>query len=195
MDRKFVLTVVVMAMLLESAVFMAGIPVLAKPSVRVRGHFTKSGSYVFPHRRTAPDGRKYNNWSTKGNVNPYTGNKGTVDPLPRVTELRRNYSYGTTRTQYPHTKGLFDAVPVLPSKPGSLTAPDRPVVAPSYPPIELRKPTYQPRVDYKPFVSESGSYRGEISSFTYRPKDTYVRGYYRRDGTCVQGHYRSSSRR
>lgn len=46
-------------------------------SVRVRGHAKRSGRYVMPHRRSRSDGRKLNNWSTKGNVNPYTGKKGT----------------------------------------------------------------------------------------------------------------------
>ena len=45
----------------------------------VRGHATKKGSYVPPHHATNPDGRKSNNWSQKGNVNPYTGKEGTKD--------------------------------------------------------------------------------------------------------------------
>lgn len=46
----------------------------------VKGHVTKDGTYVPPHMATNPDGTKLNNWSTKGNVNPYTGKEGTVDP-------------------------------------------------------------------------------------------------------------------
>ena len=46
-------------------------------SVYVHGHTTKNGTYVAPHHRSAPDASKSNNWSTKGNVNPYTGKKGT----------------------------------------------------------------------------------------------------------------------
>lgn len=49
-------------------------------TVSVKGHTTKSGTYVQPHHRTAPDGTKSNNWSTKGNVNPYTGKTGTKNP-------------------------------------------------------------------------------------------------------------------
>lgn len=49
-------------------------------STHVHGHVTKKGSYVQPHRRTSPDKHKYNNWSSKGNVNPYTGKKGTKKP-------------------------------------------------------------------------------------------------------------------
>lgn len=55
----------------------------AKSSSRVRGYTKKSGAYVAPHRRTNPDKSKSNNWSTKGNVNPYTGKKGTKDPYKK----------------------------------------------------------------------------------------------------------------
>lgn len=46
-----------------------------------------------------------------------------------------------------------------------------------------------------PLIAENDSYRGEISDATGRPKDVYVHGYYRKDGTYVRGHYRSSPRR
>lgn len=46
----------------------------------VSGHYTKSGTYVAPHQATNPNGTKSDNWSTKGNVNPYTGKEGTKDP-------------------------------------------------------------------------------------------------------------------
>src|SRR5262249_15067893 len=46
-------------------------------SVYVRGYVRKDGTYVQPHYRSAPDGNFYNNWSTTGNVNPYTGEPGT----------------------------------------------------------------------------------------------------------------------
>jgi hypothetical protein len=38
---------------------------------------------VQPHYRSSPDGSRLNNWSTRGNVNPYTGKPGTVDPYRR----------------------------------------------------------------------------------------------------------------
>lgn len=40
-------------------------------------------------------------------------------------------------------------------------------------------------------TAENGSYYGEVSEATGRPKTVYVRGYYRKDGTYVRGHYRS----
>jgi len=45
-----------------------------------------------------------------------------------------------------------------------------------------------------PRVAENGSYYGEPSKLTGRPKTVYVRGYYRKDGTYVRGHYRSKGR-
>lgn len=45
-------------------------------SVHVKGHTTKSGTYVAPHYRSAPNKTKSDNYSTKGNTNPYTGKKG-----------------------------------------------------------------------------------------------------------------------
>ena len=44
-------------------------------------------------------------------------------------------------------------------------------------------------------VAENGSYYGETSKATGRPKTVRVKGYYRKDGTYVRGHYRSRPRR
>lgn len=44
------------------------------------GYFRSDGTYVSPHYSTNPNDTKLDNWSTKGNVNPYTGKEGTVDP-------------------------------------------------------------------------------------------------------------------
>lgn len=53
----------------------------AARSVRVRGSTNrKTGTYKAPHQRTAPNRTKTDNYSTKGNVNPYTGKEGTTDP-------------------------------------------------------------------------------------------------------------------
>lgn len=49
-------------------------------SVRVKGHVTKRGTYVAPSHRTTPTKTKVDNYSTKGNVNPYTGKKGAKNP-------------------------------------------------------------------------------------------------------------------
>src|SRR6185369_4788225 len=51
-------------------------------AVHVNGYFKSNGTYVQPHYRSAPDGNFNNNWSTKGNVNPYTGKQGTKTSPP-----------------------------------------------------------------------------------------------------------------
>lgn len=52
----------------------------ALADTHVRGYVKKDGTYVQPHRRTSPNSTKHDNWSSKGNYNPYTGKKGTKDP-------------------------------------------------------------------------------------------------------------------
>ena len=48
--------------------------------VHVRGYYRSNGTYVQPHYRSSPNGTVLDNYSTKGNVNPYTGKEGTVNP-------------------------------------------------------------------------------------------------------------------
>lgn len=43
----------------------------------VHGYYTKNGTYVEPHYRSDNNGSAYDNWSTRGNQNPYTGQYGT----------------------------------------------------------------------------------------------------------------------
>jgi hypothetical protein len=43
----------------------------------VRGYVRSNGTYVAPHHATNPNGTRTDNWSTKGNINPYTGKAGT----------------------------------------------------------------------------------------------------------------------
>ena len=50
----------------------------ADASVRVSGYTTKKGTYVAPSYRSSPNKSKYDNYSSKGNYNPYTGKKGSV---------------------------------------------------------------------------------------------------------------------
>jgi hypothetical protein len=46
----------------------------------VRGHVRKDGTYVQPHRATNQNKTQRDNWSSKPNVNPYTGSTGTKKP-------------------------------------------------------------------------------------------------------------------
>ena len=42
-----------------------------------RGYVRRNGTYVSGHYRTNPDSTRINNYSTRGNYNPFTGKAGT----------------------------------------------------------------------------------------------------------------------
>lgn len=49
--------------------------------IKVKSYYKPStGSYVQSYYKTSPNRSKLDNWSTKGNYNPYTGKKGYVNP-------------------------------------------------------------------------------------------------------------------
>lgn len=48
--------------------------------VYVSPYVTKDGAYVEGHYRSAPNNTERDNYRTKGNVNPYTGQEGTRTP-------------------------------------------------------------------------------------------------------------------
>lgn len=67
-------------------------------------------------------------------------------------------------------------------------------------PAEPRKRAYVPAPPptastYGYPCAENGSCYGDPSTHTGAPKTIHVRGYYRKDGTYVRGHYRSRGRR
>jgi len=77
-------------------------PALAQSSHSVRGYTRKDGTYVAPHRATNPNSTRSDNWSTKGNVNPYTGKEGTVDPYasPSTTSNSTYQPYRPKKSPY-----------------------------------------------------------------------------------------------
>lgn len=46
----------------------------------IRGHFRSSGTYVMPSGARNPNRTQYDNYSTRGNYNPYSGRIGTKAP-------------------------------------------------------------------------------------------------------------------
>ena len=58
--------------------------VSAWSDVYVRGYYNSNGTYVSPHYRSSPNSTALDNWSTKGNTNPYTGKMGTRNPSDSV---------------------------------------------------------------------------------------------------------------
>lgn len=61
-----------------------------------------------PHHRSSPDGDFYDNWSTSGNVNPYTGKEGTKT-IPPQSEMYLPYSG-------PHLSAPTSALPATVSR-------------------------------------------------------------------------------
>ena len=58
----------------------------------VKGYVKKDGTYVAPHQRSNPNSTKNDNWSTKGNTNPYTGKEGTKNPDSPYQAPKNPYS-------------------------------------------------------------------------------------------------------
>jgi hypothetical protein len=77
MKRSLVTLCVAMSLLIAASI---GLSAFAQGSRRVGGYTRRNGTYVKPHYRTRADRTQRNNWSTKGNRNPYTGKRGTKRP-------------------------------------------------------------------------------------------------------------------
>lgn len=71
----------------------------ASAQVYHRGYVRQDGTYVQPHYQSAPNGTTLDNYSTQGNVNPYTGQAGTVNPYAQPSPYGSSYSnpYGSGR--------------------------------------------------------------------------------------------------
>jgi hypothetical protein len=53
----------------------------SNPSSHSVGGYTNShGTYVQPHQQTNPNGTQYDNYNSRGNYNPYSGQTGTRSP-------------------------------------------------------------------------------------------------------------------
>ena len=69
-----------LALAAAAGLFLTASAAQAQSTVAVRGHVNKDGTYVAPHVRTAPNETRTDNWTSRPNVNPYTGKAGTRDP-------------------------------------------------------------------------------------------------------------------
>ncbi len=52
---------------------------IAKADHYVNGYTRSNGTYVQPHMQSNSNNNAYDNYSTRGNTNPYTGTRGTND--------------------------------------------------------------------------------------------------------------------
>lgn len=76
----------------------------------VSGYLRSDGTYVNGYWRSEPDGLFYNNYSTYGNINPYTGSLGTRR-TPSVGGWGYSSGYLTAPRYYP----TYPAYPTYPS--------------------------------------------------------------------------------
>lgn len=58
-----------------------------------RGYVRSDGTYVQPHYQTAPDRNPFNNYSSQGNTNPYTGQSGSRDPYAVQQQYGGQHNY------------------------------------------------------------------------------------------------------
>lgn len=56
-------------------IFLFTGPIFAK-NTYVKGYTKSNGTYVQGHQKSSPNQYRYDNYSSKGNTNPYTGQKG-----------------------------------------------------------------------------------------------------------------------
>jgi hypothetical protein len=63
--------------------------------VYVRGYTRKDGTVVPGHYRSAPNSTNRDNFSTRGNTNPYTSKKGWVDP-DKKTYITNSSNYSSS---------------------------------------------------------------------------------------------------
>lgn len=60
----------------------------------VKGYVRKDGTYVQPHFRSSQNSTRIDNFSTQGNVNPYTGQRGYENPYPSLYNPPKQRRYG-----------------------------------------------------------------------------------------------------
>lgn len=73
----------------------------ASAQVRVKGYTRSDGTYVAPHYRSSPNSTTSDNYSTRGNVNPYTGTTGTRDPYAPSTTSNYSSPYSAPKSTTP----------------------------------------------------------------------------------------------
>jgi hypothetical protein len=90
------------------------LPAAVSAQVRAKGYVTKNGTYVAPYYRSNPNSTKLDNYSTRGNYNPYTGKPGTKNPYSNPysfspsTPLTSSPSYNPYWSSSPQTDSDSD---------------------------------------------------------------------------------------
>lgn len=61
-------------------IFLLANVTIAIADTYVRGYTRRDGTYVNGYYRSSPNHTRLDNYSTRGNYNPYTGRPGTINP-------------------------------------------------------------------------------------------------------------------
>lgn len=91
-----------MKMLFIAFATIATLTATAQADTYVHGYTRSNGTYVEPHYRSDSNGTTSDNWSTKGNTNPYTGAAGTKTDTGYSNSYSNPYnsnSYGNTNSK------------------------------------------------------------------------------------------------
>lgn len=119
--------------------------------VYVSGYTKSNGTYVKPYYRTSPNHTRNDNYSTKGNINPYTGEYGTKPRDYGSTYITPSYTNPSYTTPSYTTPTYTTPIYVAPSyTTPSYTAPTYTMptyttpsyIAPSYTAPSYRTPSY-----------------------------------------------------
>lgn len=107
------------------------IATVASAQVHVRGYTRSDGTYVAPHYRSSPNSTTSDNYSTRGNVNPYTGAVGTRAPEPSISAAPAYVPYlpAVPAASYPAPAASYAEMPnegaqAAPPPPSILTGSD-----------------------------------------------------------------------
>src|SRR4030095_16742755 len=88
--RRFIVAAATVAALLTPAL-IAPSEALACDTY-VSGYYRSDGAYVWGHCRSCANNTTWDNWTTKGNYNPYTGEPGYRSPYsPSIPSPSRCY--------------------------------------------------------------------------------------------------------
>ena len=75
-------------------------------TVYVNGYYRSNGTYVQGHYRTTPNNTVYDNYSTYPNVNPYTGQTGTIHYNYNYNS-NSNYNYNQYSNTYYYNNSYY----------------------------------------------------------------------------------------
>jgi hypothetical protein len=94
-----------MKIIVGIALLAVGTAASAQSSHYVQGYQRSDGTYVQGHEQTNPNGNAYDNYSSRPNVNPYTGREGTVDPYEAQARMQSSYGSHSSSSRYSSSYG------------------------------------------------------------------------------------------